>query len=501
MDDNRSLWDATAPPTTRPPLTGEHETDVLVIGGGVAGATIALRLLREGRRVTLLEAEQVGRGATAYSTVKVTAAQALRGHEISRTHGDDGAIRYLRASLAAVGEIATLVAELNIACDHESRHHVVFAETEQHLDALRHELELEQAAGMPVAWLANVDLPFPVKGALVAADQAQLHPLRYVQGLVDAFERDGGQVFEGTRVTEVEGGAPCIARFESGVARAADVVIATHYPIVDAGMLSARLDPQHEYAVAGPIDDDRAPAETYISIESPTRSLRTARDADGRSLLIVVGERHKVGEGGDTGEYYRALERWAAERFGVTEIVYRWSTQDPFTLDGLPMIGPLSSGSNHLWTSTGFGAWGMTNGTIAGRVLTDLIAGREHPDADLFSLSRADAARGFPTFVSMNAKIAMHWIGDRLSTDADDVQELSPGEAAIVDTPERKVAAYRDDADVLHAVSAVCTHMGCVVEWNGVETSWDCPCHGSRFGVDGDVIEPPATAPLDPVDR
>jgi glycine/D-amino acid oxidase-like deaminating enzyme/nitrite reductase/ring-hydroxylating ferredoxin subunit len=497
VHDNRSWWDVTARPTAHAELIGPHETDVVVVGGGIAGATTAMRLRREGLRVTLVEAERVGLGATAYSTVKVTSAQTLRAHEIAQRHDEDRAVEYVRANAEAVADIATFVRDLGIDCDHEVKRHVVFAEEADQVDALRHEMDLERRAGMTVSWADETDLPFPVAGALVAEQQAQFHPVRYVQGLVEAFVAEGGIVFEDSRVTGVEDGTPCVVTTERGEIRADHVVVATHYPILDRGGHFARLDPQHQYAVAGPIDPGQAPGDTYISTGSPTRSVRTAPDGDGL-LLIVVGEKHKVGEGGDTQERYDALASWMAERFDVRDVRYRWSTQDPYTVDGLPMIGRLAPGSERIWVATGFGAWGMTNGTLAARILADAIAGRDNPWASLMDPVRGDVVRGLGTFMKMNLKVAAHWVGDRMSTEAGELTDLEAGEAAILDTDDGKVAAYRDDQGTLHAVSAVCTHMGCLVSWNGTERSWDCPCHGSRFGVDGDVIEPPATEPLDP---
>jgi glycine/D-amino acid oxidase-like deaminating enzyme/nitrite reductase/ring-hydroxylating ferredoxin subunit len=499
MGGNVSLWEATAPATDHPTVRGVLDVDVAVIGAGVAGATIALFLRREGLDVALVEADRVGRGATGSSTVKVTAAQGLRAHEIARRHGEDVAEAYLRDSQAAVETVASLVDELSIACGFERTTHLVYADDEGTVDALRHELELERRAGIDARWVDEADVPIANAGGIVAGRQATFHPIRYVQGLVSAFETAGGSVYEGSRVVRVDGGDPSVVRTADGELRARHVVIATHYPILDRGLYFARLTPQQEYAVAFRADAGVLRLGPSINTGSPTRSLRLASDDEG-PLLVVVGEKHKVGEADRARAHYDSLETWTKDRFGVGDVAYRWTTQDAFTLDALPMIGRYGPGTDRLWVATGFGSWGMTNATIAGRVLTEVIAGRDDPSAGRYSPVRADVVRGMGTFLKENAKVAMHWVGDRMRAGPNDVRELAPGEAAIVDGPDGRVAAFRDAEGTLHTVSAVCTHLGCIVGWNDAERTWDCPCHGSRFGPDGSVIEPPAVTALAPRD-
>jgi glycine/D-amino acid oxidase-like deaminating enzyme/nitrite reductase/ring-hydroxylating ferredoxin subunit len=497
MVGNISLWETTAPQTSYPALVDRRSADVAVIGAGIAGATTALMLQRDGLDVVLLEADHVGRGVTGSSTVKVTAAQGLRGSEIAGKHGESTAITYLQRNMQAVEIVASLADELSIPCGSERVRHVVYAETASDTDGLRRELDLERRAGISVSWAETTDLPFAVAGALVAENQALFHPVRYVQGLVEAFVAAGGRVFESSRATDVRMDAGSMTVTASGgEIRATDVVIATHYPFLNRGGHFARLLPQQEYAIAVRVADTSMPADAYINTGTPTRSMRRASDDEG-PLLVIVGEKHKVGEGGATSAYYSSLETWAKERFEVHDVAYRWTTQDAFTLDALPMIGALHPGAEHLWVATGFGSWGMTNGTLAAKLLTNLIAGRDDALEKLFTPNRGDVVRGLGTFIKENAKVAAHWVGGRMTSRPAHVRELGIGEAAVVATDAGKVAAFRDPDGTLHAVSAVCTHLGCIVEWNDAERTWDCPCHGSRFDPDGAVIEPPAVRPLE----
>jgi glycine/D-amino acid oxidase-like deaminating enzyme/nitrite reductase/ring-hydroxylating ferredoxin subunit len=492
-----SLWTATAPVTSYAPLDRDLDLDVAVVGGGIAGLTTAWMLTHAGLNVAVLEADRVAAGASANSTVKVTSGHTLRYSELERLHNAEAARVYAESNQAAVEEIKRLTADLGIDCDLEPRRHIVCAETREERAAVEAEVDAERRAGLPAVFEKRTDLPFPVTGCLVLDGQAQFHPRKYLLGLAVAFVKAGGAIFEQTRVMDVDDGDPCIVKVDGGEVRAKDVVVATHFPIANRGLLFAKMAPVQEYAVAGPIDPSRSPTDMYISAGSGGWSLRTA-DVDGERLLIAVGEKHKVGEGANTAEHFDALARWTNERFSVSDIRYRWTTHDLWPVDRLPYIGRIGRGTDHVHVATGFGGWGMTNGTVAGLVLRDAITGRRNEWSDLYDPVRRDITKGLGTFLRENLKVASHWVGDRLTADTGGIDELGAGEAAILlgDHGEH-IAAYRDASDSVHAVSATCTHLGCIVRWNGAERTWDCPCHGSRFDVDGAVISAPAVRPLE----
>ena len=492
-----SVWNATAPSTSYAPLDRDLDLDVAVVGGGVAGLTTAWMLARAGLNVAVLEADRIAAGASANSTVKVTSGHVLRYSELERLHNEETARLYAESNQAAVEEIERHVADLSIDCDFERRRHVICAETQEEREAVEAEVAAERRAGLPAVFEGTTDLPFPVTGCLVLDGQAQFHPRKYLLGLAVAFVKAGGAIFEQTRVMDVDDGEPCIVTVDTGEVRAKDVVVATHFPIANRGLLFAKMTPVQEYAVAGTIDPSRSPADMYISAGSGGWSLRSA-DVDGRRLLIVVGEKHKVGEGGDTAEHYDALARWAQERFSVSDIRYRWTTHDLWPVDRLPYIGRIGRGMDHVHVATGFSAWGMTNGTVAGFVLRDAITGRRNEWAEIYDPVRRDITRGMGTFLRENMKVASHWIGDRLTAETGEIDGLAAGEAAVLlgDHGEH-IAAYRDESNAVHAVSAACTHLGCIVRWNGAERTWDCPCHGSRFDIDGGVVSAPAVRRLE----
>jgi len=283
---------------------------------------------------------------------------------------------------------------------------------------------------------------------------------------------------------------------KSGAIRAGTVILATHLPFLDRGLFFAKCWPERSYAIAvrpGP----RTPtlAGMYLSADQPTRSLR----ATAEGVLIVGGEGHKAGQDPDTSQRYAALEAWAGTELGTGEVTHRWSAHDHRSVDGLPFVGRLLPRSNVL-VATGFGKWGMTNGAAAARILSDLVIGADNPWSEVFDATRMGSVITSSELYKENADAAgRRLVGDRLATlRPPPADGLAPGEGGIVRLEGDKVAAFRDDDGTLHAVSPVCTHVGCLVAFNRAERTWDCPCHGSRFTVDGQVIEGPALTPLEP---
>jgi len=275
---------------------------------------------------------------------------------------------------------------------------------------------------------------------------------------------------------------------------AQDVIVATHFPILDRGLLFARVHPYREYVVCARIDETQDPDGMYINTGTPTRSVRTTPYPGGR-LLIVVGEKHRTGEETDTEQHYRALEEFARMSFGVEEFEYRWSTQDNYSIDRVPYIGKLNPASERVYVATGFSAWGMTNGTLSGMILSDMILGVQNPWAEFYDPNRAPAVG---KLIKENVGIPKHWVGARLAgPEVESLSGLAPGEGALVEIGGEKVAAYKDTQGAIHSLSPVCTHMGCIVSWNSAEKSWDCPCHGSRYSADGKVIQGPAVQDLE----
>lgn len=490
--------------TTSPPELGstafrEVPADVVVVGAGITGITTALLLQQAGRRVVVVEAEQVGLSVTTASTVKVTYGHGTLYSTIEENAGLATAAAYAEANVAGFDQILNLGGSLGEDCMLErGLPHVIYAEHADEVQAVEREADVARRIGLPVTLTRQVPLPFDVAAAVAFEDQALFHPGRYLAGLAETFVRDGGAIIEGARVHDVdEDGDVCRVDTTAGQLSAGHVVVATQYPILDRGGQFARLTARRSYGVAGVLPAGVTAGMT-INVGSPTHSTRTVT-LEGQELLIVVGEGHPVGHISETAQRWTRLQDWARERFGVTEFRNYWSAQETSTLDHVPFVGFIAPGSTRVLTATGYDGWGMTNGTAAAILMRDLVTGQHNPWAATFDARRAEASLPGKEFVKHNLHVAKTWLKDRVGGAPDgSPQDLRPGDAAVLEVDGERTAAYRDEQGELHMVSAVCTHMGCDVAWNDGEKSWDCPCHGSRFSCDGAVLHGPASTPLPP---
>ena len=444
----RSLWFEGRQAPARPPLDRDVAADVVVVGAGIAGLTTALLLEREGLNVVVLEMRRVASGATGYNTAKLSSLHGLTYAQLKKRHGVDTARAYGEANEAGIARVFELAGELGIDCDLRRKPNYTYTEDAAEAGKVREEADVARELGLPATYVEETDLPFAVAGAVRFDDQAEFHPVKYVDGLAAALR---GPVHEGTMVTGVGSGRVNTAAGPRVSAR--HVVVATHLSFLDRGLYFARCHPERSYVVAGRATG--APAGMYLSTESPAHSIRAHGD-----WLLVGGESHKTGQA-DAAQRYERLSAWARERFGL-EPELRWATQDQMPVDGVPYVGRHDPLSSNLWVATGFKKWGLAMGTAAAELLAARIAGRDHPWADAFDPHRVRARAGAPSFAKENANVAFRFVADRVS----------------------RRGAPR------------CTHLGCLLDWNSAEETWDCPCHGSRFAATGEVIEGPAVRPL-----
>ena len=495
---HESVWIDTGPPQPElPRLDGSARADVVVIGGGIVGLTTALLLQEAGSKVVLIEAGRVARGVSGYTTAKVSSQHGLIYAKLTAKHGSEAARTYGQANEAALAWIAQRVERDGIDCDFRRQPSYAYVGS----DAQRHQVEDEAraaiAAGLPASLTDSTPLPYPVAAAVRFDDQAEFHPRKYLLALADRLTAAGAELYERSHAVQVDAGRDAVTvKTPGGQVSAGFAVVATHYPFLDRSLSFARVHPQRSYAIACRIAGAPPPG-MHIAGDSPTRSIRAIPLGD-EELLLVGGEGHKTGAGGDTEQRYRALEQFAREHWDVESVAYRWSTQDNSTLDSMPYIGRLTPRSDRVLMATGFAKWGMTGGTAAAHVLADLIAGRESAAAQLFDPWRKTARASVVKLLEENAHVGAHFVGDRLTKPGGrEIDSLQPGEGDLVRHDGEKVAAYRDDDGALVAVSPRCTHLGCQVNWNSAERSWDCPCHGSRFAPDGRVLHGPAVHALE----
>jgi glycine/D-amino acid oxidase-like deaminating enzyme/nitrite reductase/ring-hydroxylating ferredoxin subunit len=493
-----SYWIESSAGTSYPTLTEDVDVDVAVVGGGIAGICTAFELTRAGRSVRVFEAGRVAAAVTGHTTGRLSAAHPWIYRPLRERLGAEAARLYARSQQEAVDHVEATASALGIDCEIERRPSHIFTEDEDEADGLRAEADAVKDAGLEAAFVTETDLPFPVAGALRVEDQIQFHPRRYLVGLAEAIVANGGRVHENTRVTDLKEGEPCLLRTEHGaVVRAREVVVATLAPVFEQLRLSTRLSAIRELVVAGPIPADRDPGGMYITRELSTRSVRTAPLPDGRRLLLITGEGFAPGAG-HVAERYERLIDWARKHFGATDITHRWSAQDTQTTDTLPWIGR-APGTEHVFVATGYARSGMSHGVMTGRLIADLLTDRTPPWADLYDPSRVHPAHEATATAKNVAAIAGHYVGDRISAWSGSVEDVPKGSGRVVTVDGRPCAVHRDEHGNLTAVSATCPHRGCVVAFNDAESTWECPCHGSRFAANGTLLNGPANRPLEPI--
>lgn len=497
----QSAWLATTDLPRYPRLATDLQVDVVVVGGGLVGLTTALLAQRDGARVAVVEAAHVGAGTSGYTTGKVTSQHSLIYAELIKRHGEDKARRYADANQAGLEHIAGLVGELDIDCQLTRAPAYTYTRQEEQRAKVENEVKAALGLGLPAALAAEIDLPFDIVAAVRFDNQLHLHPGRYLAGLATAVTAGGGLVFENSRVTTInELNDRTVELFTPAAkVRANQVIVATLLPPGVIGGYFAMTRPSRSYGLAVRLATP-APTSMTISIDSPTRSTRPWLTT-GQNGVIVVGNGHETGAEPDTDAMYSELEVWTRTTFDVQAIDYRWSAQDYSTPDQIPYVGraPLS---HNVFVATGFDKWGLTNGTAAALMLTDLVAGRDNTWLTTFDATRIGDARAIGELIKDNLKVGKEFVGGRLDrTKLAPAGELPAGTGGLVDVDGETVGGYREPNGELRLVRPTCTHLGCPLHWNPAETSWDCNCHGSRFNPDGSILNGPATSPLEAIDR
>lgn len=492
---SKSLWIATTRYPRFEPLHGSQAVDVAIIGGGITGLTAALLLKAAGKTVAVIDAHRIAEGVTGYTTAHLTEVIDASFGTLIAHFGEDGARQAVQAARASLDTIAGLVRDRGIRCGFRRVPAFYYTETDDGVQDVRDEIEAARRLGLTATWTPDVPLPFPVKGALRLEEQARFHVRQYLLPLLKAIPGHGCHVFEDSRVVEVEDGEPCRLHAENGTVTARDVVMATHVPL-NKFFLQTKLAHYRSYVLACRTKKE-VPDGLYWDNEDPYHYIRV-QEVNGERLVIVGGEDHKVGQEDDTEARFEALRDYAHERLSVRTIAYRWSAQVAEPVDGLPYLG-LNTRSSHVYVGTGYSGTGMTFGTLAAMIASDLILGRENPWTALFDATRVKPLASAKTFVSENVDFPAHLVGDRLKkAQGDSFRAVKRGEGRILEVEGKKRAVFRDAHGAVTVLDPVCTHMGCLVDFNTAEKSWDCPCHGSRFAADGTVINGPAVKDLEP---
>jgi glycine/D-amino acid oxidase-like deaminating enzyme/nitrite reductase/ring-hydroxylating ferredoxin subunit len=489
-------WRDSASLPSFPKLNENIRVDAAIVGGGITGITTAYLLAKEGMKVAVIEAGSILNGTTGHTTAKITAQHDLIYDEFISHLGEEKAKLYYEASNEALHFIQRKISEYSIDCDFSHEDAYLYATSQKYKMKIEKEYEAYQKLGIDGGLLDSIPFDIPIESALVMKGQAQFHPLKYLAGLVEQITQPGGSIYENTTATNIEEGSEPTVITRDGHRISCDVVVScSHFPFDDGkGFYFARMYAERSY-VLGVKTEKEYPGGMYLSVDNPVRSLRYTA-LNGEKLVLIGGESHKTGQGMDTMKHYEALESFGDKVLGIKEYMYRWSAQDLITLDKVPYIGTISSSHSNILVATGYRKWGMTNGTAAALLLRDIILKQDNRYKDLFTPSRFHADPDVKQFVMQNTDVAKHLIQGKLDFPTKKPENLANDEGAVVTVNGKRAGAYKDEHGKLHIVDTTCTHLGCELSWNHGDRTWDCPCHGSRFSVDGDVVEGPANKPL-----
>lgn len=486
------------------PLHEHISADVCVVGAGIAGLTTAYLLAKEKKSVVVLDAWDLAAGETSRTTAHLTAVLDDRFFRLEALFDAEQARMAAESHMSAIHRIEAIVKEEGIDCDFERMDGYLVALDENQKQDFDKETEAALRAGFADR---EVLVDVPISGIRMGDTmrfprQAACHALNYMTGLALAFQKLGGRIYTGTHVNKVHGGHKAYVKTDDGFrVSAGDIVVATNTPMNDWVKMHTKQAAYRTYVIAYRIPKDTYPAFLIWDMEDPYHYARIVR-GETYDMLVVGGEDHKTGQANDMPARYQRLDAWAKRHFTtVGRLEYRWSGQVMEPVDSLAFIGRNPMDEDNVYIATGDSGNGMTYGTIAGMLITDLIMGRSNSWKDLYNPSRK-SLKAAPDFIKENTNFVGHMVKDWVKTsEVESVDAIAAGEGALLRRGISKIAVYRDGEGQLHECSAVCTHLGCVVQWNSGEKSWDCPCHGSRFDGDGRILNGPAIKPLERVEE
>ena len=489
----QAVWNKGGKKSAYPPLTENLTADVAIVGAGITGLSTAYRLAKAGKTVAILEQDQVGMGTTGFSTGNLYAPVSERLAEISRKHDEQTMREVVNSRVSAITFIEDRVSEFQLDCDFQRVpwHLFTTVDSGESNEIIQKEYQALRTTGLTINEEVPEGFPVEVGNLLTLPDQAQINPFRYVEQLAGAIADGNCKIYENTKVIDVKHGKPCTVETTGGRLTAENVVMATHTPkgiyAVHAAMRTFR-----EFAYGVRVSSELPKPGVYWHLLSGNQySIRPYWDG-GEGYLLVLGGEYNVGDDAASVDSFKKLESYLHAHFDVKEVGFLWAAQNYKPADNLPYIG---SGTlhPHIYIATGFSADGLVFGTLAGMIIGDSILDKKNPWTKLYAPGRFTPVASAGNVLKENVAVVGHLLKDYLFYgEVDELKEIKPGEGKTVKIDGEHLAAFRDETGEIHLVSGVCTHMGCIVNWNSVEKSWDCPCHGSRFSVEGEVLEGPA---------
>ena len=498
---NASLWQNKMPDyNAKTKSLPDNVFDVIIVGGGVTGVATALQLQKAGKKCIILEAYSLCFGTTGGTTAHLNTFLDTSYDQIEKDFGEDAAQLVASATAHALELYQSNIETYNIDCEYQQKDGFVYSKDKKQTETLDKMFDASKKAGAEVAYSDRIPVPIDFEKAIVYHGQAQIHPTKYVFALAKAFEEAGGVIIENcsvTNVIEIEEGV--VADTTLGGVRAKYLIYATHIP-PSINLIHFRCAPYRSYAMAVKLKGENYPDGLAYDMYDPYHYYRT-QEIDGEKFLIAGGEDHKTAHEENTEACFMKLEAHIRQYFDVDKVAFKWSSQYFEPSDGLAYIGLLPGSEGNVLVATGYSGNGMTYSHISALVLTDLITQKENAFAKLFDPNRIKPVAGFTSFVKENVDVVKEFVGKRISSEKlTELSDLAHGEGRVVKFEGKKLAIYKDEGGKVHAVNPVCTHAKCIVSWNSSEKSWDCPCHGARYSVDGEVLTGPARQGLEIVE-
>ena len=493
----KSLWLEENQIKEFPKLEKDEKADICIIGAGIFGISTAYYLSQNGYNVILIERNKIASKVTGHTTAKITSQHGLIYHYLLNQYGIDFAKKYFNANQGAITEIERIIQENNIECDFEQQNSYVYTTDKTELEKIQEEIEALDRINPDAKLVNKSQLPFSIIKGIEFKNQAQFNPIKYIQGLVRKLEENKVRIFENTTCFDIkQDNEEYICYTENNTIKSKYVVIATHYPFINIpGMYFAKMYQSSSYVI-GVDTKTELFSGMYINIQSPIYSFRTAVD-NGKKILLLGGLDHKTGENITYQDSYGKLEQKAKQWYPNLEVKYRWSTRDCITLDKIPYIGEFSNVLPNIFVGTGFNKWGMTSSNVAARIITDKIMKKENEYDEVFKSTRVNPIVNKDEVKNMVVQTTKSLVVDKLKKEENSIDDIKNETGGIIEKNGEKIGIYKDIEGKIHAVKPICTHLGCLLNWNAADKTWDCPCHASRFDYTGKNIYNPALKNLE----
>lgn len=478
-------------------LNNNLESDVCIIGAGIFGITCAYYLCKLGFKVTVLEKYKIANKTTGHTTAKITSQHGLIYNYLINSYGRAYAKDYLLANENAIQNIKNIISEENINCDFEDEKNYIYTTDKLQLNFIKKEVDALNSLGLNAKLVTTSPLPFDICGAVQTNNQAQFHPLKYINGLLNVITKNNGDIYIDTEVTDVKKHEDkYITYTNNNNIKSKYVIIATHYPFLKfPGIYFAKMYQSTSYAI-GLSTNKKLFDGMYINTKSPIYSFRTAK-IDKKRILILGGAEHKTGQYIDYENSYGSLEKQAKKLYPDCEIIYKWNTRDCITLDKIPYIGKYSNIMDNMYIGTGFNKWGMTSSNVAANIIKDMICNKQNPYQYVFDSTRVRPIKNRDEIKNIVSQSINSLLIDKIKSSHMTFDDISNDSGGIVEINNNKIGIYKNVTGKVFAINPICTHLGCLLSWNDADKTWDCPCHGSRFDYMGKNLYDPAIKDLD----